>query len=394
MERMRPDDLPFPGKGMVAELSVKPARRERMGLLPLDRASTLEGPATDIPADNRATGAGLKGTIVLSNEGALSEMRVPEAKGPAGAPSFLTPALCLARIWLEHHGGQRFVLHDTREAPGSQPCRFHQRVFCRLVRGKASARFFETGAFIFTQQGEDISSLYFTFSITGDDPPPPLQDGEEPLKSLDGISSGHCLIEHAYLPPFAWQALTPFEQGIAAGLAERRKTGFMAARIALKRLARKLGAVEPQVPSFTLETVSREDRLPLLPGACGRYHASVTHDRRFALVVADERPIGVDIEAVTPKLIKAAHIFMDSDELRIVAGAELDPARALTRVWTAKEAASKALNRHLIDTWRAVRLSRLGREESVFSFEGVALTARHIEAWDRIISLVSLPRGA
>jgi 4'-phosphopantetheinyl transferase EntD len=202
---------------------------------------------------------------------------------------------------------------------------------------------------------------------------------------------GYSLIEYAYLLPFAWQALTPFEREIAAGLAARRKAGFMAARIALKRLARKLGIVEPHEPSCSLETVRREDRRPLLPGAGGRYHASVTHDRRFALVVADKRPIGVDMEALTPKLIKAGHIFMDRDELEIVAGAGMDQARAMTRVWTAKEAASKALNSHLIDTWRAVRLSKLGTEQSVFSFEGATLTARHIDVWDRVISLISLP---
>jgi len=41
-----------------------------------------------------------------------------------------------------------------------------------------------------------------------------------------------------------------------------------------------------------------------------------------------------------------------------------------------------------------MRLSMLGATESVFSFEGAALTARYIDAWDMIISLVSLPGGA
>ena len=365
-----------------------------MGFIPLDEAGALEGPVTAIPADDHTAGAGLKGTIVLANEGALSEVQMPEGRGPAAAAPFLTPALCLARIWMDRNVGQGFILADAGEAPGSQSCRSQRQLFCRLVSGKMSDRRCEIRAFIFTQQGEGITSVYFTFTIAGNDPEPPLRDGEEPLKALEDVSLGHCLIEHAYLLPFAWQALTPTEQRIAAGLAARRKAGFMAAHIALKRLARKLGLVEPQAPSFALETLGGGDRRPLLPGACGRYHASVTHDRRFALVVADERPIGVDMEALSPKLIKAGHIFMDRDELRIVAGAGLEPVLALTRVWTAKEAASKALNRHLIDTWRAVRLSRLGTTESVFSFEDTELTARHIDAWDRTISLVCLPGDA
>jgi hypothetical protein len=55
-----------------------------MGFIPLDEAGALEGPVTTVPADDHARDAGLRGTIVLSSEGALSEVQVPEGKGPAG----------------------------------------------------------------------------------------------------------------------------------------------------------------------------------------------------------------------------------------------------------------------------------------------------------------------
>ncbi|MBN1614579.1 MAG: 4'-phosphopantetheinyl transferase superfamily protein [Deltaproteobacteria bacterium] len=358
--------------------------------MPLDEAVAPEGPVTAIPADKRAREAGLRGPIVLSREGALSEVQTPELRSSAGISSFRTPALRLSRIWLESLGGREFVLREDRESEGSRPCR-SPRSFCRIVGRRASNRLFAIEAFIFDGQGEAVASLYFGFFNAADVPDLPLADGEEPLDALKGMISGYSLIEQAYLPPFAWKALTPTEREIAAGLAERRKAAFVAARMALKRLSRKMGLIEPQKPSRTLETSSREDRRPLMPGAGGRYHASVSHDRRFALAVADEWPVGVDMEILSPKLIRAGHIFMDEDELRIAADSGLERLRAVTRIWTAKEAASKVLNRHLVVTWRAVRLSRLGSTESVFRFEGADLTARHIDAWDRVISLVSLP---
>lgn len=41
-----------------------------------------------------------------------------------------------------------------------------------------------------------------------------------------------------------------------------------------------------------------------------------------------------------------------------------------------------------------VRLVSLGTAESVFSCEGLDLTAVHLEAWGRIISLISVPADA
>jgi 4'-phosphopantetheinyl transferase EntD len=208
--------------------------------------------------------------------------------------------------------------------------------------------------------------------------------------AMNRVSLGCILLEYAYLSPFFQNALTPFEQSMAEGFAGRRKKSFIAARISLKLLAYKMGLVDPEQEAGTLETVNRTDRRPILPGADGNFYASVSHDKRFTLTVADKRSIGVDIEAISPKLVKAGHIFMDKDELAVAGTATLDMTQAATMVWTAKEAASKALNIHLIDAWRAVRLLKIGMKESIFVYAKGELTASHLFEWDRVVSVILL----
>ena len=128
-----------------------------------------------------------------------------------------------------------------------------------------------------------------------------------------------------------------------------------------------------------------------MPGAYGRFHASVSHDRRFTLAVAGGMPIGVDIEAVSTKIVRAGHLFMNEDERKIVSCSMQDLPGAATRIWTAKEAAAKALNLHLVDAWHDIRLAAMGTSESSFLYGPLHLTAVHLESWGRIISLVSMP---
>ena len=206
--------------------------------------------------------------------------------------------------------------------------------------------------------------------------------------TMDRLSAGHIMLEQAYLAPSFRTALSPFEQSLAGDFTARRKTGFIAARICLKILAYKMGLVGPDQEAGALETVNRKDRRPLLPGGEGLYYASVSHDRRFTLAVADRCPIGVDIEAVSSRLVKGGHIFMNSEEMAIVGSGGMDMAQAATMVWTAKEAVAKALNLHLFDAWRMVRLVKPGLNESVFVYRDGELTVSHLLEGERVVSVI------
>jgi phosphopantetheinyl transferase len=209
------------------------------------------------------------------------------------------------------------------------------------------------------------------------------------VEGLNRLSAGHIFFAHDAIAAAAWDALTPFEQKLADRFPDRRKNSFTAARIALKLLAYQLELIGPEQEAHTMETVNPPDRRPILPGAAG-FHCSVSHDRRYVIAVAAKKPIGVDIEAISPKLVKGAHIFMNQEEQSVIGASGMNRSVGATLVWTAKEAAAKALNLHLMDAWSAVRLKQLGVDGSCFRYGGHLLTATHLFEGDGVISIVSV----
>ncbi len=365
------------------------------GFLPLDTAAALEGSVTIAPVGAAARGAGLPATVALSPDGALAALKMREVRRRASGPSpFFRPADVVARLWRDRYGGQGSIDDDAEAPPSPMWAETRRTFWLRLVPAAAPPGRGEARAFVFTPAGEAVASLPLALDPAEADLVPSDPAVRRPLAALDRYAVDHCLIEHGCLAPFAWRALTPCEREAGAGLPARRGRAFTAARLALKRLARRMGLVSPNDAASTLETVDSRERRPLLPGARGAFFSSVSHDRRFALAVAGIRPLGVDIEVVSPKLAAARHIFMGAEEIRIADRSYPDPAGAAALVWTAKEAAAKALSLHLVDAWHDVRLVELGSGESVFRWACCDVHAVHAEAWGRMVSLVARPDGA
>lgn len=79
-----------------------------------------------------------------------------------------------------------------------------------------------------------------------------------------------------------------------------------------------------------------EHHKPYLIGDCG--HISISHTEKYcAVVYHPNNPIGVDIQIVTPKLLKVAKKFLTQDELQIL---QNDTAK-LCLAWCAKESVYK-----------------------------------------------------
>lgn len=72
----------------------------------------------------------------------------------------------------------------------------------------------------------------------------------------------------------------------------------------------------------------------ILPGGGSRPWISVSHSRSLAALAVSDRPVGIDIEAPSPKLERVAERFLSPEELASIPN--------LLRAWTAKEAAFKA----------------------------------------------------
>lgn len=205
---------------------------------------------------------------------------------------------------------------------------------------------------------------------------------------LDSFCLGLVLLEIRNLPQLADHLFTHREATRARELGSKRRQTFTAARVALKRLAHELGLIEGNGPDGSIETLDADGVRPCL--STSGLHCSVSHDDKFAVAVAGVRPIGVDIERISEKVIKGWHIFMSPQEQGLISRTHLNAKQTATRAWTMKEAASKALGLDLVQAFREVEAVLIGAEESVMMYQEREIPVVHLEADDHVISLVTL----
>lgn len=105
---------------------------------------------------------------------------------------------------------------------------------------------------------------------------------------------------------------------------EKKQREFLAIRYLLR---------EAQLPTTALYYTS--EGKPLLEGQC----ISISHNHDFVMIALSLRPIGIDIERCTPRILRLAQRFTpwqaphDMDELTQI--------QAYTQLWTIKEALYK-----------------------------------------------------
>ena len=217
-----------------------------------------------------------------------------------------------------------------------------------------------------------------------------LLEDSTPWSGIDRLQSaclGMTLLDIEALFPIEEHLFTPREAARALMMGPRRRRGFAAARVALKRLSRQLGLVEKNRPDHTIETLGPDDVRPCL--AESGLYCSVSHSVRFVVAVAQRHPIGVDLEAVSNKAIRAWHLFMLPREQNLISLSSLGPERTATRAWTIKEAAAKALGLHLFQAIWEVEVVRVGEEEGVMRYQEKAYPVRHGEGGGHVITLIT-----
>lgn len=220
-----------------------------------------------------------------------------------------------------------------------------------------------------------------THSLTGDFP---TWSGIDRLQSA---CLGMILLDVEAVFPVEEHLFTPREAARAMRMGPRRRRGFTAARVALKRLARQLDLVEENSSDRTIETLGPDDVRPCL--AESRIYCSVSHSARLVVAVAYRHPIGIDLEMVSEKAIRTWHLFLLPRERDLVSLSSLSPERSATRAWTIKEAAAKALGLHLFQAIREVEVVRVGEEEGVMRYQEKAYPVRHAEDNGYVITLLT-----
>jgi phosphopantetheinyl transferase len=195
------------------------------------------------------------------------------------------------------------------------------------------------------------------------------------------------LLDVEIISPVEEHLFTPREAARVVKMGPRRRRGFTAARVALKRLARQLDLVKENRPDRTIETLGPDDVRPCL--AESGIYCSVSHSSRLVAAVAHRHPIGVDLEMVSEKATRTRHLFMSPGERDLISLSGLGPERAATRAWTTKEAAAKALGLHLFQALREVEVVRVGEEEGGMRYQEKTYPVRHAEGNGYVMTLIT-----
>ena len=340
----------------------------------------------------------LAGPLYLAEDGALGTVRAAEYPAPTiplGSPFPLDAAMHAACAWGQRYSGiiaypvafrQRVIHHPTR--PGEE---YLCRILPRSIPAEPRRDGLTFDILIFSRQGElceDIRGILMKDVSGGRAVPPDWIRAQTGVGPAPATLRAHCrelaLIDLETLTDAAACALTPAERGRFVKMGPRRKQGYLAGRLALKRLTRKLSG-DVLISAADLETVMPDGVRPVCSASP---YASLSHDSRYAVAVADDEPIGVDVEAISDRVQKSVRLFMTAEEMAIVKESPLGHTAAALRVWSIKECVSKAIDRPLADCWQCAAVKSIGGNESSLTVDGTAWLAVHDEINGRLFTVV------
>jgi phosphopantetheinyl transferase len=374
-------------------------------LLPLD-LTVPEGPALFMDAERMYAELvpfgpafhNTRGRVHLSRGGALATVAAPRwgSTGPLGSPFPLDAAFHLACAWGQRYEGllgfptgyaERLVLNPTRAGENYLAVvlpqgRNEKTLFYDLWLLDRSGRHREA---VLGLRMEDVSRGRFTVPdwIRANDP----SDSESPADRPFSLA----VVELASLPPFSDKLLSLREKFRWQNLGSRRKKSFLGARLALKRLSRRLAPDGLTDEAPALDTLAADNLRPALAGpGSSRFQCSAAHDDRLAAAVAAEEPIGLDVEKISDRALRGRSLFMSESEQSLLASSGLGQEAAAVRVWTIKEATAKALSLTLPEAWRKVEVTAIGKNLSLADVDGRTLMVHHIEVDDHVLS-ITLP---
>ncbi len=225
--------------------------------------------------------------------------------------------------------------------------------------------------------------------------PPELTDDkiDNYLKNI----RNHCLalsvVELEGINDFSGYLLTAQEMKRFAGMGLKRKISYISARTTCKYLFWKLAGSSTPVPANEINTVFEDLPYPKcpFPDEVNPYNCSVSHDSRFAIAVASKKKIGVDVEEVSDRALNASARFMAESEISIVKGSGLGGTGAAVRIWSIKEAVTKALQMiNMYHSWKITRVTELGENISIVDVNGQTHRAYHDIFDDHIFTVMEM----
>ena len=378
---------------------------------PLDLAAALEGCSFQVTPDRiyaelvpfGAAYRNIVEPIHLTQEGALAALQAPQlvdgqTTQPLGAPFVLDAAFHAACVWSQRYMGvvafpvgieQRFVLRPTRTG---------EPYIARIFPKATDQPLLHFDIWIMDPDGRLCEVLIGVQmrDVSGGRLQPPDWIRCTELKSVNDHLFADCaaatIMERSTIMPFAGTCLSDRERERMGAMGERRRNGYLAARLACKRLARKLSGNDDLTSPRDISTLDEGSVRPFCPvtDGSGRYECSVSHYSRFVVAVAASSPLGVDVERLSARILKAPHLFMSEREQELLKQSKLDQVRAAMQIWSIKEAVAKALNISLADAWEQTEVVEIGGEESHCRLRGeVPCLAFHGQIEDHLITVMT-----
>ena len=134
---------------------------------------------------------------------------------------------------------------------------------------------------------------------------------------------------------------------------EERRTQHLAVRLLFKLM----------MPEADLsQLVMADNGKPYLIGL--PFHFSFSHCKGYAACAVDDKPVGIDIEIIHPRIAKVAHKFLNDQEKAMIAGLdEKEQLNQLAFLWAAKEAMYKKYEQLGIDFAKDFNILELTKED-------------------------------
>ena len=87
--------------------------------------------------------------------------------------------------------------------------------------------------------------------------------------------------------------------------------------------------------------------------------------------------MGVDVEEIAEKVLKSRRLYMKEKEEILAINSSLGEIESSVRIWSIKEAMSKAIGINLAQSWEKVGIKEVGQNESLVFMEKHEYTAIH-----------------
>jgi len=346
----------------------------------------------------------VRSTLLISEDGAIAWTYAPPAPpagedfaGLLGSPFPLDASFHAACAWGQQYGGivafpvgiEKKVLFK-RTKPG-------ETYVSRILPLRAEPGQLAFDIWIYDEGGtlyEAACGVHMRDVNAGHMKSPPWvmdRGTKPPLERMRNCCRGISVVELKSILPFAERSLSDRERKRLEGLGETRRRSYLAARLACKRLYRRLRGGDLDTPASDITTVCADQTRPCCPlsGHESPVSCSVSHDKRFGIAVVCDNLVGVDVERISERVLKSRHLYMSDSEQLLVREAALGEMEAAVRIWTIKEAVAKALDMNLAESWNRVEVCTVGAFESKFQLnDHDFLTAVHETVGRHLFTLV------